>query len=42
MVQRVCEEVETVLNQIIEHCFGRFEDLSKQIQATAREELTKL
>ena len=39
LVERVRQEVETVLDQIIDHCFGTFEELSRQIKQTAREHL---
>ena len=39
LVEKVRQEVETVLDEVIDFCFGKFEDLARQIKVSAREEL---
>jgi len=42
LVGDVRQEVETVLEEIIDDCFGAFIDLCQQIKLVAREELVRL
>ena len=42
LVEKVREEVATVLDEIILSCFGEFPELAQQIQLTSRDELADL
>ena len=41
-VDRIKQEVESFVNEVIDSCFGKFEELASQIKLSARDELTLL